>query len=185
MQIFWPNLNAMNQFTMELDSQPDSLQCPHCRQTGQFVSHGFVYRKQQCGDGVAVGKRVLCSGRYGRSGCCRTQRLYLDTGLPGLHYRTTCLMVFLVSLFADHSISAAYQKATGADSPRHAYRWLAKLEHRLTTYRRLIHPRPPVLNESCSSRSRYRRIVLPTLRALFNLFDNGTTFQSRQQVAFI
>lgn len=60
----------MQRVTRVLDAHPDRFCCRRCGQSTQFVSHGFVYRKQYRGDRAEVGKRLFCANRRGRSGCC-------------------------------------------------------------------------------------------------------------------
>jgi len=100
-----------------VDCQTDSLCCQHCSKKDQFVSHGFVYKKQFHGKTRTVDKRLFCSSRHGRSGCGRTARLYLATELSRLHYTATHLTVFLLALLAGHSTIQAYQGATQTTEP--------------------------------------------------------------------
>ena len=53
MQIYYPNLQAIQQQTLQLESE----QCKHCRQTHQLVSHGFIRRKRVGAQPEAVGMR--------------------------------------------------------------------------------------------------------------------------------
>ena len=75
MQIYYPSLQAIEQQTMQLDSE----QCAHCKQTHQLVSHGFIRKKRAGAEPEAVGKRVFCSNRNHHAGCGRTMQLYLDS----------------------------------------------------------------------------------------------------------
>lgn len=135
MQRFYPNLQAIAQQTMQLDH----AQCAHCRQSHQLVSHGFIRKKRVGAEPEAVGKRVFCSNRQHRTGCGRTMQLYLDVTVRYLHYAGCAVAVFLVSLSTGMSIQHAYHHATGAGTPRHAYRWLHRLCAQLSIYRSLSH----------------------------------------------
>ena len=81
MQTYYPSLESIHQKTLQLEPE----QCPHCRQTRQLVSHGFIRKKRVGRDPQAVGKRVFCSNRRHRTGCGRTLQLYLDSTLRHFH----------------------------------------------------------------------------------------------------
>jgi hypothetical protein len=49
------------------------------------------------------------------------------------------VVAFVLLLLAGISIGLAYMQATGADTPRHAYRWLHHLDQQLSAYRSLLH----------------------------------------------
>jgi hypothetical protein len=135
MQTYYPSLQAIHQQTLQLEL----AQCRHCGQTQQLVSHGFVRKKRVGGEPQAVGKRVFCSNRHCRTGCGRTMQLYLDSTLRYLHHAGSAVVAFVLSLLAGMSITLAYTQATGAHSPRHAYRWLHRLHAQISAYRSLFH----------------------------------------------
>ena len=135
MQIYYPSLQAIHQQTLQLECE----QCQHCQQTQQLVSHGFIRKKRNCGDPQAVGKRVFCSNRHHHTGCGRTTQLYLDSTLRYLHHASSAVVAFVLLLLAGISIGLAYMQATGADTPRHAYRWLHRLDQQMSAYRSLFH----------------------------------------------
>lgn len=118
MQIYYASLQAIEQQTMQLDL----ARCPHCGQSHQLVSHGFIYKKQVGAEPEAVGKRVFCSNRYQHTGCGRTMQLYLDATVRYLHHAGSAVVAFALSLMAGMSIQLAYYHATGTATPRHAYR---------------------------------------------------------------
>jgi hypothetical protein len=135
MQIYYPNLEAIQQKTSQLEYD----HCIHCG-SDQLVSHGYVYRKDSVKTTpTPVGKRVFCSNRYWRTGCGRTMQLYLDPMVRYLHYAGCCVVAFVLLLVAGNTISSSYQGATGTADPRNAYRWLNKLSARLSDYRSLFH----------------------------------------------
>lgn len=136
MHIYYPTLDAISQQTQQLDG----VACRHCGKTEQLVSHGFVYKKQALATApVPVGKRVLCSQRFGRTGCGRTVQLYLASMVRYLHGGGQALACFIASLLVGMTMANAYQQATSRDEPRHAYRWLQKLFLHLSEYRRQSH----------------------------------------------
>ena len=143
MQLYYSNIQAIEQQTSQLDNES----CRHCGRTHQLVSHGFVYKKRLGGDPLAVGKRVFCSNRHRRPGCGRTMRLYLDAALRGLHYAGAQVVAFVFALMSGSTVRQAYAHATGRHEARHAWRWLDKLQVRLSGYRSLAH-RPPLPTEA-------------------------------------
>ncbi len=135
MQAYYPSLEAIEQQTLQLDNE----QCAHCSQTQQLVSHGFVRKKRVGGTSEAVGKRVFCSNRNQHTGCGRTVQLYLDSTIRYLHYAGCCVVALLLRLVEGMTVQRAYHHATGAATPRNAYRWLQKLWAQLSAYRSLSH----------------------------------------------
>ena len=138
MQIYYPNLPAIEQQTMQLDNE----QCIHCKQTQQLVSHGFIYKKQARAESKATGKRVVCSQRYRHTGCGRTMQLYLDSTVRYLHYASWQVVAFVLALMAGMTVQQAYYQATGCAEARHAYRWLTRLYAQFSCYRSLWHQPP-------------------------------------------
>jgi hypothetical protein len=164
MQIYYPSLEAIHQQTLQLQSE----RCRHCRQTCHLVSHGFIRKKRPGAEPGEVGKRVFCSNRYHHTGCGRTMQLYLDATIRYLHHTSCRVMTFLCALLAGTSIARAYRDATGADTPRHAYRWLQRFMARLSDYRRLLHQLPLLASPQANSppRSVRRALLCSTFAAL-------------------
>lgn len=177
----------MHQFTLSLDSHSDSLTCQHCLKNDQFVSHGFIYKKQQQNEKQAIGKRIFCSNRCGRSGCGSTWQLYLSHEIPSLYYSTLELFTFLYSLMASLSIQSAYEQATGTDDPRNAYRWLSRLQNKLMDYRCLLKTRTQPGSQTVQSRCKRLQQLLPTLQRLFHLMKEPpcASYQYLRQNHFI
>lgn len=182
---FFPNLTTLHRFTLELDRHQEKITCHHCGKHGQLVSHGFVYRKQHNANPKAVAKRIFCSNRHRRSGCGRTQQLYLSEVLPRLSYTTIHLFVFLASLIAGLTIHQSYQQATGSHEPRNAYRWLHKASLRLSNYRTSL--QRPDLASRFPSRVKRLQLLLSTFSQLFSQSDltNCQQFQLRYQQPFL
>lgn len=163
MQIYFSSLQAIEQHTTQLDL----ARCAHCQRTRQLVSHGFVRKKRAGAEPEAIGKRVFCSNRNQRTGCGRTMQLYLDATVRYLHHAGAAVVTFVLSLIAGMSIERAYTGATGASSPRHAYRWLDRLTAKLAFYRSLSH-RPP-LRETSAGNAPNRPLRLISLMATFEV----------------
>jgi len=92
----------------------------NCSQNNQFVSHGIIYKQRSIKVSEPVGKRLLCSNRYGRSGCGHTFQLTIADQVPRFHYGALQLFIFITSLFADFSVTTSYIKATGQSEARNA-----------------------------------------------------------------
>jgi hypothetical protein len=157
MPIYYSSLQAIHQQTRQLALE----QCRHCKQTQQLVSHGFIFKKRVRDEPHPVGKRVFCSNRHKRTGCGRTMQLYLASTLRYLHHAGNAVVTFVLALLANKSIALAYTQATGADSPRHAYRWLQRLSEQISTYRSLFH-QPPLAEPGSVAQSRSLRRSLLT-----------------------
>lgn len=187
MKRYFYDLDALHRFTLTLDSQPHPIQCQYCSQQGQFVSHGFVYKKHRHGERRTVGKRLFCSNRHGRSGCGRTLRLYLATELAFLHYTALHLTAFVRALLEGSAIQHAYRTATQTAEPRNAYRWLDRLQGKLVAYRaRLKTPYPQPVGQF-TAKNKQRHILLSTLRMLLSTLGESACaqIQQRTQTAFI
>lgn len=135
MQVYFPSFQAIEQTTQQLEN----MQCRHCQQTQQLISHGIVYKKQVGAQPQPIGKRVFCSNRNHHTGCGRTMRLYLNTMVRYLHYAGQQVLAFVLALMTSMSVQQAYCQATGTADPRHAYRWLLRLYAQLSCYRSLWH----------------------------------------------
>jgi len=185
MQIYYPNLQAIEQQTMQLEY----AQCVHCHQRRQLVSHGFIRKKQVGAEPVAVGKRVFCSNRHWRTGCGRTMQLYLDVTVRYLHYAGSALVAFVLALISGASIHLAYLQATGCETPRNAYRWLKRFDAQLSLYRSLLHR--PVLQDiaalNCANRAPRLRTLMSSITMLLQQFGEPLcpTFQQQLQRSFI
>jgi len=185
MKRYFNDLDTLHRFTLALDSQLHPIQCRHCSKQGQFVSHGFVYKKQHQGERRAVGKRLFCSNRYGHSGCGRTLRLYLATELAFLHYTTVHLTAFLFALLGGRTIHHAYRTATQTDEPRNAWRWLHKLQRKLVEYRALLKAPHAPLPHRLSVKNKQRTILLSSLQRLFSTLGSCAQIQQHTQTAFV
>ncbi len=187
MKRYFDTIDTLDRFTLELDRYQDELQCHHCTKNDQFVSHGFVYKQRSASLQETVGKRIFCSNRYGHSGCGRTFRLSIASEIPAVHYGAAELFIFLFSLLAHFTVKAAYQKATGQSSSRHAWRWLSKLIRKLTDYRCLLHARCEVATTQFTARARRLHILLPTLQRLFSTVTDCPCahYQIRTQSRFM
>lgn len=167
MKRYFDDMTTLDRFTRELDCHQDERQCHHCFKHDQFVSHGFVYKQRSQSLREAIGKRLFCSNRYGRTGCGRTFQLYIREALPGHRYNTHHLFIFLDSLLKLRTVQQAYEKATGTGEPRNAWRWLNKLQAQLIRYRCVLETRSEEVVDTFKSRCKRLQILLPTIQRLF------------------
>lgn len=185
MQIYFPNLLAIQQQTLQLENE----HCIHCKQTRQLVSHGFIRKKRVGADPAAVGKRVFCSNRNLRTGCGRTVQLYLDSTVRYLQYAGQHVAAFVLALIQGVTIQRAYLEATGAGCPRNAYRWLNKLEARLSVYRSRLHQPPlsPPPQIATSRRGPRRSVLISTFDTLSRQQGQRlcASFQLKWQQSFL
>lgn len=175
MPTFFTSLTELDRWSHQLDAQ--AIVCQHCERSGHLVGHGFVYRKALHGLTDTVGKRIRCSKRYGRTGCGRTSRLYLDQRVPGLQYSAETVHAFLIALLAGSSVAAAYRQATKALCARHAWRWMNRLQRRLPEWRSRL------ANVVSNARFGPFAVLLPTLAAWLH-GHNVAHAQSARQMAF-
>jgi len=157
MQIYFADLQAIERHTMQLDGE----YCPHCRQARQLISHGYIHKKRVQAAPERVGKRVFCSNRNQHTGCGRTLQLYLAATIRHLHHGASQVGAFILALITGSGIGHAYRVATGTDTPRHAYRWLARIFPQLSHYRSLHHrPALPADAAPCAGRAAVRHSCL-------------------------
>ena len=190
MRLFFDSIDHLDQFTHGLDQHIGSITCQHCLKPNQLVPHGFVYKNQHLNnliDKEPVGKRLLCSNRYGRTGCGRTIRLYLADNIPALSRTAMPITLFFLSLISGKPIQMAYQEATRTNDPRNAYRWLSKCQAKITHYRTFLANQREVFTTAISSRSQRLQILLPTIEGLHILFSDSfvADFQLLQQRGFM
>ena len=186
MQRFFQSISVLHQYTLSLRWNQQHLCCPHCKKHDQWVSHGFAYKQISIDQSVPVGKRILCSNRFGRSGCGRTHRLYCADRAPFIHYSLSVCIAFLLALLIDkrHTVDSAYRQATGAADARNAWRWLNKLDFNLASFRPFQLPRRKLIeNAHCATLSP----LLNTLKNLLTLFASSSAeaFQLNTQTAFL
>ena len=190
MRLFFDNIEHLDQFTHGLDHHFESITCWHCLKQNQLVPHCFVYKNQHLNnylDKEPVGKRLLCSNRYGRTGGGRTIRFYLADNIPTLSRTATSIALFFLALISGKPIQTAYQEATRTNDPRNAYRWLSKCQARLTHYRTFLVNQHEAFTTTIRSRSERLQILLPTIEGLHILFSDSfiANFHLLQQQGFL
>lgn len=190
MKLFFDNIDTLDKFTRELNLHAGSLTCQHCYKQDQFVPHGFVYKNQhiEVDEKEPIGKRVICSNRYGKTGCGHTLRLYLADAVPFLNRSAIHISLFFISLINGLSIQASYQQTThSTNDPRNAYRWLAKCKTKLSDYRTILSSRATGFTETFKSRTQRLQLLLPTITRLQETLSDSFVFhfQLTQQTSFM
>jgi len=183
---YFENIASIDDFTLNRHT-PIDIPCIHCLKVNQLKSHGFIFKQRSSDVAEKIGKRIICSNRYGGKGCGQTMALYVKQEFPGFCYNSAHVFVFLATLLVGASVQKAYQKATGTDDPSNAWRWLNKLERRFTEYRHFLkHPAAEV-DAQFTPRVARLQILLPIIKRLF--FSLGATpcadYQMRTQLNFI
>jgi len=184
---FYDNFDTLQQVTLNLEFYLDVFDCFFCSKSDQFVSHGFIFHRQD-GKTVAItGKRLLCCNRRGHSGCGRTLNLYLKEKQPKYVYSSAHINVFFLMLLTGQTIPKAYQIATGCYEPRNAYRWLDTAYLKLVEYRAVLSEKTIETIQSFKMQSLKFKVVLSTLKALFSTLDlfPCATFQITTRQAFL
>lgn len=175
----------MDHASLSLNSLPpsDSV-CPHCGKSEHSVSHGYLYKHVSSGRREVAGKRILCSSRYGRSGCGRTRQWYLADVVPQRHYRLSVFIAFVYALLDGDAVESAYTKAIGfsPSEPRHAWRWLQGFLKQLPGWRTRLSLSDETLQ--VNQRSSLLKKVLPTLSALSDKLGDVANIQLQWQQCF-
>lgn len=180
MQHFFLSLNVIEQQTASLNLTQTMI-CPVCCQSDQWISHGYLYKKS----GQTVGKRILCSRRYGKSGCGHTQSLYVDDVIPQRRYTLSVLLAFVNTLVEGNTVEHAYYQAIGHthSSPRQAWRWLNSLWANMSRFR--LWPVCSSFTESImQSRSRRLTLLLNTLHPYLTRLPQPQRIQHDMQCRF-
>lgn len=186
MQIFFSSMASLEHFTHSLGMLTQDNACEHCSQNDQWVSHGFVYRQQTMARRDVVGKRILCSQRYGKNGCGRTRQLYFGCIIPKRRHCMQTLATFILLLCKGLTVTQAYRDARHDQhrDPRQAWRWLNALTAQLGRLRTTLCKRASSEATCLHRRSRKLAVLLPTFHTLFHLHPDGSTIQTLQQQCF-
>jgi len=186
MKQFFADFKSIDTFTFSLDCRHHELECQHCFQHDQFVSHGVVYKQVSSQVKKPVGKRIFCSNRYGRRGCGRTFQLYVADEVPSFRYGAAHLLIFMTALLANSSVDRAYAAATRQTETRNGWRWLNRMRLKLSDYRTFLRRRSRAPCDFSHLSSSKLKHLLPTLSRLFSVETNGCVhYQIQQQVAFL
>lgn len=89
--------------------------CPHCKQSGTLIGHGFLRGYAERGSELVLrGRRPLCSNRFLRWGCGRTVAVLFDWVLPRFSAQAPALFEFAKAVIGGASRRAAWLMVTAA-----------------------------------------------------------------------
>lgn len=179
LKYFFENISTLHRYSLELGQGAQMYSCTHCSESDQWVSHGFVYKKDYGGESIVVGKRVLCSNKGSRRGCGRTIRLYLASRIPRLHYSITTVFAFIRTMMRN-SIEKSYQCTTGCRDARNAYRWIKRLMEHTSFHRTHALNQSKRMAHGLSNGS----LISETFVDLLDVFGCGERYQIRTQEPF-
>lgn len=113
------------------------IACPHCRQTGALIGHGYLRGYAERNSEIEVrGRRVFCSNRARRTGCGRTFSVAIATMLCSLVLRTLTLWLFARAVVSGLTRRAAWLLAAqGTFSLSSGYRVWRRLKEAQSTLR--------------------------------------------------
>lgn len=182
MQIFFSSLEALDRFSFSLNSFSNNA-CQHCHAKDQWVSHGYVYKKNSRLKPDIVGKRIMCSNRHHKNGCGRTRQLYVQSFIPRKHYNLFTLALFISTLLQGTSVVRSYRNAISSQcDARHAWRWISQLFYQLGRFRVWLNNIDSLSFVQRSSRR--LNILLSTLQPLLPFMNAPINIQSLQHCAF-
>jgi hypothetical protein len=121
------------------------VRCPHCRQEGTLILHGYLYGYSEQGDTnlIVRGRRLFCSNRHRRSGCGRTVSVLASAFLRGFIITAAALWCFLIHAAASRHKRAAFARLGLALCPSGAYRLFRRVRHAQSRIRMLLLRRTP------------------------------------------
>ncbi len=144
--------------------------CPHCRQIGALIGHGFLRGYAERGSEVEVrGRRFFCSNRHRRPGCGRTFSVLLAAVVSRFVVRAVTLFRFVEFVVSGLTCHAAWRAASArALSVSSGYRLWRRLERAQSALRTLLSREcpPPV----CAHQEPLGQLLLH-FRALFPSAD--------------
>jgi hypothetical protein len=176
---FFDSMDEIERFSMELRFQSSSLICKQCSSQQDFVSHGYVYRQLSMDNRIKVGKRVICSNRFGRNGCGFSFRCLLNIRIPRLKYSVIEVFTFILMLLSRLSVKNSYQKATGSDNERQGWRWSNRLKQSQSFYRSIV---SSLVHKTGSKTHSHHTPLLQCLHDLVQLFPKQNSYAIIQQL---
>ncbi len=133
----------------EVLSGAKQIACPHCHRAGMLVGHGLLFGyAERSNDREIRGRRLLCSGRFRRTGCGRTFSVLLATVIAGFVVRTGTLSGMAGAVLGGLCRKTAWEQiCTPGLSLRSGYRLWARLLTAQSHLRTRLHAvAPPPTN---------------------------------------
>ena len=160
--------------------------CPHCREVGTLIRHGYLYGFDESSPGKTLrARRVFCSNRNRRLGCGRTFSVWLADKIRRLSLTTRGLWRFLQD--AVHGGIVAASRAVGQLSDRTWQRIWKRFDQGQSKIRTALSVRgPPPELPADSARRPAAAQVLAHLQAVFPAVDCPiAAFQHTLQTFFV
>jgi hypothetical protein len=154
--------------------------CPHCRQRGYLILHGYLYGYGET-DLVKRGHRIFCSNRNSRSGCGKTFSMLKSWFIKNFMVYAGILSAFLDKIRQGLCPAKAF-RGLGTMSKTSIYRIYHRFRHSQPRIRTLLKriKDPPGLNS-------IKDPVVQTIVHLRSVFKNCivSKFQQYFQTSFL
>ena len=114
---------ASDNDVVDLLSKLKTLACPHCKQFGTLIKHGFLYGydSEHQLDKTVRAARVFCSNRHQASGCGRTFSVWAAHRIKRLFLSAQSLWKFLTEATTAGNKLAAFRSVQSGLSDSAAY----------------------------------------------------------------
>lgn len=111
--------------------------CPHCKQVGSLIRHGFLrgYDQEHQRHKTVRATRVFCSNRNRSTGCGRTFSVWMADKIRRLFLGADSLWAFLTQAAASNNKLAAFRKLDSCLSDSAPYRIWKRFSQAQTTIR--------------------------------------------------
>jgi hypothetical protein len=143
--------------------------CPHCRQVGMLVRHGFLrgYDDSSPRCKTIRARRIFCSNRHRRTGCGRTFSVWIASKIRRISLTSRGLLAFLQRAVMG-SLAAAIRDTDCPRSDRTLRRIWKRFDRGQSRIRTALHERaPPPESLATSARRPDAAQVLAHLHAAF------------------
>lgn len=144
--------NNDKELTQHLDRLNMEM-CPHCKQFGFLICHGFLTGYSEHGsEKIVRGRRIFCSNRFLKSGCGRTYSVTHSKFIYGHVVTATILWQFFLLLLKGFNPHQSWKQAGHEFSSETGYRFYRKMLHAQINHRTLLLTiRPPPLSDTKES----------------------------------
>lgn len=170
---FYKSTHELTEFCHDLKQIP----CPHCRQRGALILHGYLVGYGEKADEKIRGRRFFCSNRQHRHGCGRTFSLLAAGLLRCFSIAAPTLWCFMRGLALGLPSLIAF-KATKTPLHIHAARRILRRVERAQTRLRSIllrHfpiPEPPDREQPIAQTVNHLQTAFPSASCPITAFQN-------------
>ena len=159
--------------------------CPHCRQRGFLILHGYLYGYSEMGmSRIKRGHRIFCSDRNNKNGCGRTFSMLISGFIKNFVISAKTLWRFLDKIKDGMSPAGAFRASDSDMGTTAVYRVINRFKtslSRIRTYLTRIKD-PPKINHS-------KDPAILTIFHLKSVFEKSscpvTQFQHHFQTSFL